>query len=167
MIIFLTDNGYSFGEHRWVTKSCPYDECIHTPFLVRYPWQRREQVDGLVSNADIAPAIVDLAHARAPWMSGRSFLPLIDPVRWAPITRTPAELIEMPAGGSGVPHWYGLRTADFTYVEYPQTGERELYDLTGTLGPKDPYELDNRAGEPAYTAVEERLSRLLSGLLQR
>jgi arylsulfatase A-like enzyme len=37
VILYLTDNGFSFGEHRWVGKQCPYEECIRTPFLVRYP----------------------------------------------------------------------------------------------------------------------------------
>ena len=38
LIVFLTDNGFSFGEHRWVGKRCPYDACIRTPLIVRTPW---------------------------------------------------------------------------------------------------------------------------------
>jgi hypothetical protein len=43
-------------------------------------------------------------------------------------------------------------------VEYV-TGERELYDLEGSRGPADPFELRNVAGTPVYADVEARLSQ--------
>ena len=41
VIFFLTDNGFSFGEHRIRGKRCPYEECIRTPFAARVPGARR------------------------------------------------------------------------------------------------------------------------------
>ena len=61
VIIFMTDNGWSFGQHRWVGKRCPYDPCIRTPLAIRSPWVEAATVDQLVSNVDIAPTIAELA----------------------------------------------------------------------------------------------------------
>ena len=45
------------------------------------------------------------------------------------------------------------------------TGEKELYDLNGTVTqPADSDELVNRAGDPNYTAVEAGLSAQLGAL---
>ncbi len=38
VIFVLSDNGYSFGEHRWGGKRCPYDECVRIPLAVHSPW---------------------------------------------------------------------------------------------------------------------------------
>jgi hypothetical protein len=48
----------------------------------------------------------------------------------------------------------GLRTADYTYIEYV-TGERELYDMN-----KDPYQLQNIAA----TADKSLLTKLSAWL---
>ena len=66
-------------------------------------------------------------------------------------------------GDDKVPTWLEVRTADFAYVELA-TGERELYDLTGVVGPADPYEVDNRAGDPAYAQAEAALAAQLAQL---
>ena len=59
-----------------------------------------------------------------------------------------------------MPDFLGVRdlAAGLTYVEY-ETGERELYDLG-----RDPYQLENRAHDPAYTARRTRLARRLREL---
>ncbi|HEX9123729.1 MAG TPA: sulfatase, partial [Actinomycetota bacterium] len=61
VIVYLSDNGYSYGEHRWITKSCPYEECIRTPFLVRMPGTEARTDERLVSSVDVAPTIADIA----------------------------------------------------------------------------------------------------------
>jgi hypothetical protein len=66
-------------------------------------------------------------------------------------------------GAGAIPSWTEVRTADFAYIETAGQGS-ELYDLTGALGPADPYELDNRATDPRYAATAARLARLLAGL---
>jgi arylsulfatase A-like enzyme len=155
LVLFLTDNGFSFGEHRWVTKSCPYDECIRVPFFIRFPGAPARTDPHPVSNVDIAPTIARLARAPlgAP-ADGVSLLPLLlgrDPPSWR--TGVLAEFV----GGRDIPAWWALRTPRFAYVEYG-TGERELYDLAGSLGSPDPYELRNLAGSRDVAAVEPRLA---------
>ena len=38
VLIFTSDNGLSFGEHRWLDdKECVYEECVRVPFWVHAP----------------------------------------------------------------------------------------------------------------------------------
>ena len=162
VIFFLTDNGFSFGAHRWVGKQCPYEECIRTPFAVRVPWARAATLTDVVSNVDLAPTIADLGGTapRGP-VDGRDLRPLIDPRSSSSLEARPGALIEFL--GRVVPVWFGVRTRNFCYVRY-QDGTVELYDLTGRLGPADPGELENRANRPAYADVRARLASLLVSL---
>jgi N-acetylglucosamine-6-sulfatase len=158
MVVFLTDNGFSFGEHRWVTKSCPYDECIRTPFFVRYPGAEAGTDTHPVSNVDLAPTIAELAGAALqPPVDGRSIVPLLrgrDPSGWRP------GVLSEFRGGRDIPGWWEMRTPRWAYVEYV-TGERELYDVAGSLGQADPYELRNVAGARRFADIEASLAGAL------
>jgi arylsulfatase A-like enzyme len=161
VVFFLTDNGFSFGEHRWLGKTCPYEECIRTPLLIRYPRSSARTDDHLVSTVDLAPTIADLAGVTpdAPF-DGRSVVPLLGGSWTGPWRR--GVFLEY-AGDSHVPGWTAIRTADFLYIEYA-TGERELYDLTGRIGEPDPYELHDRVSDPAYRSVVRVLAARLAAL---
>ena len=163
VVFFLTDNGLSLGEHRWVGKTCAYDECIRTPFAVRDPWVPAHTDASLISNVDLAPTIAELAAVRpdSP-VDGKSLLPLLDPTRQRVTPWRTGVFLEY-VGDERIPGWAGIRTADFLYVEYV-TGERELYDLTGKAGPADPYELVNQASNPAYAQVAAELASRLAQL---
>ena len=52
-----------------------------------------------------------------------------------------------------------MRNDRYTYVVYTETGERELYDRR-----KDPYQLNNIAGNPAYAQIEAKLAAQLKKL---
>ena len=76
--------------------------------------------------------------------------------RW----RSPAGVFLEWAGDREIPAWQGVRTNDFAYIE-DADGTVELYDLTGVIGPADPYELRSRAGDPRYRATVHRLAAML------
>jgi N-acetylglucosamine-6-sulfatase len=157
-IFFLTDNGYSFGEHRIVGKRCPYEECIRTPFAVYVPGTPAGTDPKLVSNVDLAPTIAQLAGV-TPGLpeDGSSFARnLLHP--GAP-AGSQTKLIEW-AGDTGIPPWWGVRTPDFAYIETGTTVE--LYDLTGRRGRADPDELTNVAADPAYADIRARLAARLA-----
>ena len=160
VIFFLTDNGYSFGAHRWVGKQCPYEECIRTPFAVRDPWRSSATIDDVVSTVDLAPTIASFANARPRLVEdGQDLRPLLDPSVPASVPLRQGALIEY-LGRGPVPSWVGVRTPDFAYVE-DADGTVELYDLTGALGPPDTGELDNRAADRAYSVDRAHLRSLL------
>ena len=165
MIIVLSDNGYSFGEHRWEGKTCPYEACVRIPLAVYSPWTHAAVDEDIVSMVDVAPTIVDLAGAAPPFPTdGTSFASAIGAGSdLPPRMRLPAAFLEW-AGDDRIPAWTAIRTADFKLIRYAD-GFEELYDLGGRLGTADPWETTNRAADPRYAGVLVRLRGLLGRVL--
>lgn len=160
VIIYLTDNGYSYGSHRWVAKRCVYTECNQTPMLIRFPGTSARDEDFPVSNVDVAPTIAGLAGV-TPTISvdGVDLGPMLSAQR---LPDRPGVLLEWP-GDTTVPAYLGIRTNDYLYVELATT-EVELYDLTGVVGDADPYQLHNVADDERYAMVRMELAAQLTGL---
>jgi arylsulfatase A-like enzyme len=154
VVIFISDNGFSFGSHRLVQKTCQYEECVHVPLLIRYPGAAGNRVEArFVSNVDMAVTIAALAGATPTIpLDGRSLRPLLTgpSAPWDDVV-----LLEDHTG----PPSYGIRVPGWKYVEH-KDGFKELYDLT-----HDPYELQNVAGRPAYQARQAELAAQLHGML--
>ena len=149
VVVFMTDNGRLFGEHRLRDKTMVYEEAVRTPFLVRYPGAANRTDQHLVANVDLADAIPTRPQ------DGASLAPLLEGQQ--PAWRT-GVLLQW-AGGGNVPAYNAIREAAWKYVELA-TGERELYDLSA-----DPYELQNVAGQSAYATQRQRLADQLRRLL--
>ena len=152
VVIFTSDNGLAWGEHRWSdSKLCPYEECIRVPLWIQAPGVPGRLDDHMVQNVDIAPTIADLADvalATNP-VNGVSLMPLLsDPtVGWrTEIFHETFSLLH--------PH-VAVRTGQYIYVEYVN-GDRELYDLVA-----DPFQMLNVYTDPNYQAVIPGLQALL------
>src|SRR5215207_1716565 len=82
-ILFTSDNGFFYGEHRLTGgKFLAYESSTHMPLLIRGPGIKQGSATGeLASNVDIAPTILELAGAEADKsIDGRSLVPfLVDP----------------------------------------------------------------------------------------
>jgi N-acetylglucosamine-6-sulfatase len=161
IIIFASDNGFLWGEHRLGGKIWPYEESIRVPLVVRVPWQRSARKDAhMVLNLDFASTISQLAGV-TPGLpqDGRSFVPLLH--GQSPPWRHDFLVEYLGASqlfDSGPPPFQAVRTTRWLYVEY-RNGWRELYDLK-----KDPYELQNLARAPALAATRARLAARLHAL---
>ena len=156
-VIFTSDNGYFHGEHRITGgKGLPYEESIRVPLAMRGPGIPSGATSSeLVSNADLAPTIVEASRAEPGLtMDGRSLLPFArDPTLTVPHPLS----IEAQAYPETV-GYEGVRTQGYVYVRY-ETGETELYDLR-----KDPFELRNVHANPTYSQAELQLDALLQRL---
>ena len=66
LVIYTSDNGFSWGSHKWRPKQCPYQECMRVPMIMRYPplGTTARTDDRFVLNIDFAPTIVELAARR-------------------------------------------------------------------------------------------------------
>ena len=168
VIMFLSDNGWLQGQHR-VTgdKFLPYEESLKVPLIIRGPGVKKgATVAGQVSNVDFAPTLLDFADAKAGRrMDGLSLLPTLRKPRKRPDRALAIEALAplFPGGNIPINAWdqpyTGVRTDQYTYVVWTQTGETELYDRTA-----DPYQLDNVSGDPAYAAIETDLAAKLAAL---
>jgi N-acetylglucosamine-6-sulfatase len=156
LVIYTSDNGLLWGEHRWIKKEVPYEEAIRIPLVVRADEVVGEggRTDGhLVANIDVAPTIAEAAGVELPNADGKSLLPLLagQGGEWRR-----AVLIEHLRGTNPVPTYCAVRTARYLFASY-ETGERELYDLDA-----DPFQLRNLAG--TAPDLEGRLETTLRGL---
>jgi arylsulfatase A-like enzyme len=80
-VIFVSDNGFFFGEHRLLGgKFLAYEPATHLPFLIRGPGIKPGTSTGeLAANIDIAPTILELAGAEADKsIDGRSLVPYLE-----------------------------------------------------------------------------------------
>jgi arylsulfatase A-like enzyme len=80
-ILFTSDNGFFFGEHRLLGgKFLAYEPATHLPFLIRGPGIKPGTSTGeLVGNIDIAPTVLQLAGATADKsIDGRSMVPFLE-----------------------------------------------------------------------------------------
>lgn len=159
IVVYMSDNGYLYGEHRLGGKGVPYEESARVPFAIRYPTVRptAAESDALVSNVDLAPTIAEAAGIE--WHAdGISLLPLlsssVETVRQTLLlagcegASYPCPAFLDPENfGLSPPSWWGVVTPKYKYIEY-NTGERELYDLQ-----VDPYEITNvAAANPSQVA---------------
>ena len=156
LVIYTSDNGLLWGEHRWIKKEVPYEEAIRVPLIVRADAVVGAGVrtdDHVVANIDLAPTIADAAGVDLPDADGNSLIPLLAgrSEAWRR-----AVLIEHLRGTNPVPTYCAVRTARYLFASY-ETGERELYDLDA-----DPFQLQNLAG--TTPGLEAQLGTTLKGL---
>jgi N-acetylglucosamine-6-sulfatase len=79
-VIFTSDNGFFFGEHRLIGgKFLAYEPSTHLPFLIRGPHIRAGTESGeLVGNIDVAPTLLELAGVTPDKsVDGRSLSPFL------------------------------------------------------------------------------------------
>jgi N-acetylglucosamine-6-sulfatase len=155
VFIFVSDNGQFYGEHRLKTgKVLPYEEALRLPLLIRAPKRYLagaslvRKVGRPVGNIDLAPTILDFAHAQpcagaggCRTMDGRSLVPLLTRSgQWPGGRGLLVEYRVADAGRYATCDFAGIRTRDDLYVRHlrvvnPATGQcvptdqRERYDL--------------------------------------
>jgi arylsulfatase A-like enzyme len=61
IVIFTSDHGDCLGKHGQISKSNPYEESMHVPFIIRWPGKIRPGKDDLLlSVPDIYPTLMGL-----------------------------------------------------------------------------------------------------------
>jgi N-acetylglucosamine-6-sulfatase len=189
IFIYISDNGLFYGQHRVVKgKVFPYEEAIRLPLVMQIPKRYRDgaarlkRTGKLVGNIDLAPTILDLAHARpcargkCRTMDGRSLMPLLTGHGQWPRDRALLNEYKLP----DLPHYstcrfVAIRTRSEIYVEHHRVVNSATHECQATLEKErynlkdDPYELDSLCygGAPdscphdaTQTELERRLQRL-------
>ncbi|MEZ5078542.1 MAG: sulfatase [Solirubrobacterales bacterium] len=181
-IIFTSDNGLFYGEHRLAGgKILAYEPSTHLPLLIRGPGIKPGSTTGeLAANVDIAPTILQLAGVKPDrYVDGRSLFPFAQDTKLR--TRRPIlfeSLVESGEGEEGADgssvnrrpagahasikapakNYRGTRLGPYKYIEWP-SGEKELYNIV-----KDPYERNNIVRKPNFYPIRNFLKRELERL---
>jgi arylsulfatase A-like enzyme len=156
LVIYMGDNGFSWGEHGLIDKRHFYEESVKVPLLVRCP----DMIEGgntlneMVQNIDIAPTILEMAGLQKPgYMPGESFIRVLkgDNENWR--DRIFYEYYweyDFPM----TPTVFGVRTDKYKYIRYQGIWDRnELYDLEN-----DPNEMFNLIDLPEYQDLVAELA---------
>lgn len=157
VIIYCSDHGDYMGQHGLILKSHgpPFDSVIRVPLVIAGLNGQRRGVrdDSAVELVDLAPTLLELAGAPAFESHGESLVPLLRG-NDAPFRQ---EAYCESNGGVRV-----LRSSKFKLVESDDESHRAFYDLR-----VDPYEFDNRYGDPALGTVRSRMQTALRNRFER
>ncbi len=176
IVIYLSDNGFLYGEHRRFGKTDPWEESVKVPMVVRYPAVHAEDrpvvSEALVQNVDIAATVADLAGFH--WTAdGTSFLPvlqggkrdvrsaaLIENCRGVSRGQLACSGLTFEGGTADAPGFEGIVTDRYKYVEFDD-GSRQLIDLK-----TDPNELRNLDLEAGRRQMERQLAARLHAMMR-
>ena len=169
VIIFTSDNGFFYGEHRIAKgKPDPYEENVTMPLTIAVPPRFRDRAPIVptsaapAANIDLAPTILDLADTDScrtkrvcRTMDGRSLMPIMDGEGGFPNPRAIGyELYDCD--------YRGVRLDGQVYIEHSaETAggctrtDTEYYDLRD-----DPYQLNNLFPAPNGSGAADAIDRL-------
>ncbi|WP_395805229.1 sulfatase [Daejeonella sp.] len=166
LIIYMGDNGFSFGEHGLIDKRHAYEESMRVPLIARSPTliKAGTKVKDMVLNIDIAPSILELAGVKKPvQMEGNSFVSLM---KGMPEANWRKEIFyeyyfENPFPQT--PTQFAIRTDQFKFIRSHGVWDiNQLYDLKN-----DPYELNNLIRHPDFQSVAKDLNAKLWDWLEK
>lgn len=162
LIVYTSDQGFYTGEHGWFDKRFMYEPSFGTPLLMQYKGQLPEgqSLDHLVMNLDFAPTFLDFAGVEVPSnMQGHSFRSIVEDPNSSWRDAIYYHYYEYP-GFHMVKKHFGVRTDRYKLIRfYDDIQTWELYDLE-----KDPNELNNLYGKPAYDSIQGVLKQKLDSL---
>lgn len=156
LVVFWSDHGWHHGEHggAWA-KFTLMSESARVPLIVAGPGIKPAVASGLVELVDLYPTLAELSGLTPPAnLQGRSFAPLLkDPTRPGKDT-----VYTVVRRGRGLAR--AVRTADETYIEYPD-GAAQLFAAS------DVREADNLAGESNHADDQTKMKQLLRQTSER
>ena len=164
-IVFLSDNGFMFGEHGLIDKRNAFEESMRIPLLVWGPGNVRTGVTetASVSMLDIAPTLIELAGAQtdAP-LKGQSIVPLLT----SEVESWDDEVIYEYFWEFNYPHTptqFAIRDGRWKYIRLHGVWDTDaLYDLEN-----DPGETNNLINEPEFLEVRLDLQQRLHAAIER
>ena len=166
MVVYMGDNGFSFGEHGLIDKRHAYEESMRVPLLVWAPGMIKPAavVEEVVMNVDLAPTFLQLANVPKPaQMQGYSFANLLkgngdgwqrDKVFYE---------YYWESSFPQTPTTFAVRGDRYKYIYYNGVWDiNELFDLQA-----DPFEMNNLIRDTSYRKIGLALKDDLFKWLQK
>ncbi|MGZ5221701.1 MAG: sulfatase/phosphatase domain-containing protein, partial [Chitinophagaceae bacterium] len=149
MVVYMGDNGFSFGEHGLIDKRHAYEESMRVPLLVWAPGMiiPNSVIEQNIMNVDLAPTFLELAGINKPsQMQGYSFAGILK----GKVIQWQREKIfyeyYWEAAFPQTPTTFAIRSDRYKYIYYNGVWDiNELYDLQA-----DPYEMNNLIRDTTY-----------------
>jgi N-acetylglucosamine-6-sulfatase len=142
MVVYMGDNGFSFGEHGLIDKRHAYEESMRVPMLVWAPGMVKpgSVVEQIIMNVDLAPTFLELAAINKPAnMQGNSFAGILQGNNTAWPRQNVFYEYYWESAFPQTPTMFAIRTGKYKYIYNHGVWDiNELYDLE-----KDPYEMNN------------------------
>lgn len=151
MVVYMGDNGFSFGEHGLIDKRHAYEESMRVPLLVWAPGmvKPRSVVEQVIMNVDIAPTFLELAGLKKPDnIQGSSFAGIL---RGKDLPWRNKVFYEYywESAFPQTPTTFAVRSDRYKYIYYNGVWDtNELFDLQN-----DPYEMNNLIRDTAYRKI--------------
>jgi arylsulfatase A-like enzyme len=166
MVVYMGDNGFSFGEHGLIDKRHAYEESMRVPLLIWAPGMIKPNsvIEQVIMNVDLAPTFLELAGiARPAQMQGFSFTNLLkgNTTGW----KRDKVFYEYywEAAFPQTPTTFAVRSDRYKYIYYNGVWDtNELFDLQN-----DPYEMNNLIRDTMYRKTGLSLKEELFQWLQQ
>lgn len=152
MIVYMGDNGFSFGEHGLIDKRHAYEESMRVPLLVWAPGMVKPHsvMEQVIMNVDIAPTFLELANIAKPsQMQGHSFAALLQGVSMNWKRDKVFYEYYWESSFPQTPTTFAARSDRYKYIYYHGVWDtNELFDLQN-----DPYEMNNLINDTSYRRI--------------
>lgn len=165
MVVYMGDNGFSFGEHGLIDKRHAYEESMRVPLLCWAPGLVKSGtvIPQIIMNIDIAPSFLELAGISRPAnMQGSSF---VDLLRGKSVNWRDKVFYEYywEASFPQTPTIFAIRTDRYKYIYNHGVWDiNELYDLQN-----DPYEMNNLVRDTSLRKTGMALKKELFDWLEQ
>ena len=169
LVIYMGDNGFSFGEHGLIDKRHAFEESMRVPMLAWAPGmiEPGSRIERMVANIDVAPSILDVANGEMPddhVVDGRSFLPLLQGEEVTGWREAVLYEYYWEWNYPQTPTQFAWRTDDWKYIFfYGVWDPGALFNLE-----EDPQEARNLLGEEEVSqAHRERARRMREAMFEK
>lgn len=163
LVIYMSDNGFMFGEHGLIDKRVAYETSMRVPLLVQCPALIKPGtvVNEMIANIDVAPTIMEAMGLQQPaHMDGRSFLPLVE-AKSIPWRDQFLYVYYWEKNFPQTPTTFAIRSDRYKYITYYGVWDTdEFYDLQN-----DPDESHNLLNDPVHKKkvkeIENQLYKMM------
>lgn len=153
IVVYTADHGLAVGQHGLLGKQNLYDHSVRVPLIVRGPGVPQNlAVDALTHTFDIYPTLCELAGLSVPAGLDALALPLHPGDASRETVHSVYKDVQRMARDD---EWKLIRY--YQSADGPGSSAIQLFHL-----PRDPWELDNRADDPAAQGARQRLEAELA-----
>ena len=165
LVIYMSDNGFMFGEHGLIDKRVAYETSIRVPMLIQSPalFKGGTVIDEVVANIDVAPTVMEaMGLKKPPHMDGESILGLAQghEVKWRDYF---LYVYYWEKNFPQTPTVFSLRGNQYKYITYYGVWDTdELFDIQA-----DPMEQTNLIYQPEFQEKTKEMQERLYSMMDK